>query len=224
MLSFAMCAKKRSACWRNCRRFDCKKQKNAELCFPAELPGVTKGGQHLPPSNDTGNGFECQQPPPRSSPSGWLPPRCLTRDRTLSLQKLPRCTFWQLVSPARCYQLMGRQWRRAPRRSRGGAPPLQRIVESSHGAAGSCHKLLIHHLKLLEHHHYQDLLPLSHPILSWCRFTAVEYWFFQTFPLHEWVFHVDCFQLLVVFPFVLTNPHQQVPTSNPFFSRWTLLI
>ena len=77
---------------------------------------------------------------------------------TLSLQKLPRCTFWQLVSPARCYQLMGRQWRRAPRRSRGGAPPLQRIVESSHGAAGSCHKLLIHHLKLLDHHHYQDHL------------------------------------------------------------------
>ena len=160
---------------RNCRRLDCKKQKNAELCFPAELPGVTKGGQHLPPSNDTGNGFECQQPPPRSSPSGrnWFPPWCLTRNRTLSLQKLPRCTFWQLVSPARCYQLMGRQWRRAPRRSRGGAPPLQRIVESSHGAAGSCHKLLIHHLKLLDHHHYQDLLPLSHPILSWCRFTAV---------------------------------------------------
>ena len=160
MLSFATCAKKRSACWRNCRRLDCKKQKNAELCFPAELPGVTKGGQHLPPSNDTGNGFECQQPPPGSSPSGWLPPWCLTRNRTLSLQKLPRCTFWQLVSPARCYQLMGhrRQWRRAPRRSRGGAPPLQRIVESSHGAAGSCHKLLIHHLKLLDHHHYQDHL------------------------------------------------------------------
>ena len=66
--------------------------------------------------------------------------------------------------------------------------------------------------------------PLSHPILSWCRFTAVEYWFFQTFPLHDWVFHVDCFQLLVVFPFVLTNPHQRVATLSPFFSRWTLLI
>ena len=158
LLSFATCANKRSACWRNCRRLDCKKQKNAELCFPAELPGVTKGGQHLPPSNDTGNGFECQQPPPGSSPSGRMPHWCLTRNRTLSLQKLPRCTFWQLVSPARCYQLMGRQWRRAPRRSRGGAPPLQRIVESSHGAAGSCHKLLIHHLKLLDHHHYQDHL------------------------------------------------------------------
>ena len=62
--------------------------------------------------------------------------------------------------------------------------------------------------------------PLSHPILSWCRFTAVEYWFF----LHDWVFHVDCFQLLMVFPFVLANPTRQVATSNPFFSRWTLLI